>query len=35
MDIVSQSLAFGFVGTVHFTFSLLSAQRVEVDVTLK
>jgi hypothetical protein len=29
VDIVSQSLAIGFVGTVHSTFSLLSARRVD------
>ena len=29
VDIVSQSLAIGFVGTVHSTFSLLSALRVD------
>ena len=29
VDIVSQSLALGFVGTVHSTFSLLSARRVD------
>ena len=29
VDIVSQSLALGFVGTVGSTFSLLSARRVE------
>jgi hypothetical protein len=29
VDVVSQSLAMGFVGTVHSTFSLVSARRVD------
>ena len=29
LDIVSQSLAIGFVGTQHSTLSLVSARRVE------
>lgn len=29
VDIVSQSLAIGFIGKEHSTFSLLSARRVE------
>jgi len=29
VDIVSQSMALGFVGTKHSTFSLVSARRVE------